>query len=81
MAENIIVASISFDGAPSNKSMANILGCDLHLNNQNPTITFKQRKIFIFYDPCDMSKLVKDAYGKLNILNVGTSNILYTKIL
>ena len=74
MAENIIVASITFDGAPSNKSMANILGCDLHLNNQNPTIIFEQRKIFIFYDPCHMIKLVRNAIGELKILNVGTSN-------
>ena len=38
MAKYIVVASITFDSAPSNKSMKSILEYDLHLNNRNPTI-------------------------------------------
>lgn len=69
---NIIVTSITFDGAASNISMANFLGANL---NDSHLQTFflhpiTGEKVYIFLDACHMVKLIRNCFAtKKNIEN------------
>lgn len=65
---NIFVRGLTFDGASSNISMATNLGCNFNLNNFNPFFIFKDLKIYAFYDPCHMLKLIRNCLGDFNVL-------------
>lgn len=57
------VVSLTFDGAKSNVAMANILGCNRDAENTKPFFTIKDKKYFVFYDPCHMIKLIRNTFG------------------
>lgn len=63
------VHSITFDGAPVNKSMCTQLGASFVLTN---SCTFShpetEEDVFIFLDPCHDLKLIRNALGELGIL-------------
>lgn len=69
---DIVVASITF--APSNKTMAKELGCNLDLANPISFFVCEDRKIFVNYDACHVIKLIRNALGELKILNIENSN-------
>lgn len=78
---NLIVTSLTFDGAKSNISMARLLGCDLSISETKPYFEINDHKIFVFYDACHMIKLIRNALGVLRILNVtGGSQIRWCYI-
>lgn len=58
------VVSLTFDGAPSNVSMANILGCQTEFEILKPFFSFNEKNIYIFYDYCHMLKLVRNTFGE-----------------
>lgn len=63
---NINIIAMTFDGAPINLTMCNILGCNLM-----PTSSFQtyfshpvtQEKIAVFLDPCHSLKLLRNCLG------------------
>lgn len=59
------VISLTFDGAPSNKSMANILGANLR-NAENLKTYFlhpcTKEKVFVLLDICHMLKLIRNIF-------------------
>lgn len=67
------IISLTFDGAPSNISMANILGANLK-NGENLKTYFlhpcTKEKIFVFLDMCHMLKLVRNIFA--------TKAVIYT---
>lgn len=62
------VISLTFDGAPSNITMTNLLGCSSEINNVLPFFLNNGKKIVIFYDPCHMIKLVRNCFGEKKII-------------
>jgi hypothetical protein len=58
------VLTLSFDGAPSNISMANMLGCQLTINNLKTHFNIDQNTVHVFYDPAHMIKLVRNTLGE-----------------
>lgn len=64
------VVSLTFDGAPSNFTMASKLGCDLQSLDNLKTF-FKHpvssESVYIFPDPCHMIKLVRNTLGDKGI--------------
>ncbi|KAI5743067.1 hypothetical protein M8J77_014103 [Diaphorina citri] len=67
----VIVASLTFDGAAANISMATNLGCSFDLENlvthfPHP-VTNDQ--IWVFLDPCHMLKLVRNTVGEKDIIS------------
>jgi len=63
---NINIIAMTFDGAPVNLTMCNILGCNL-----TPTTSFQtyfshpmtQEKVAVFLDPCHSLKLLRNCLG------------------
>lgn len=68
----ISVVSLTFDGAPTNLTMANQLGCkllhiDLKTNFNHPSC---EENVVVFLDPSHMIKLVRNTLGeKLSFVN------------
>ena len=63
---NIKIIALTFDGAPANLTMCNILGCNL-----TPTTSFQtyfshpttKDKVAVFLDPCHSLKLLRNCLG------------------
>ncbi|KAM7281981.1 hypothetical protein ISCGN_002139 [Ixodes scapularis] len=69
----VIAASLTFDGAASNFSMASFLGADLSLRSPVFNTSFQcsedcQNKVFVILDACHMIKLVRNCLGSVNHL-------------
>lgn len=70
---DIIVTSITFDGAASNISMAKFLGANLnnsHLQTHFPH-PITGEKVYIFLDACHMVKLIRNCFGTKKYLENG----------
>lgn len=62
------VVSLTCDGAASNISMANLLGCSFQFPNVQTKLTInKTNNMYFFLDPCHMVKLVRNAFGEKNL--------------
>lgn len=58
------VASVTFDGCPSNFAMTKLLGARFDdLSNIDPLIKIYNQNIVIFPDPCHMMKLIRNTLG------------------
>lgn len=67
----VILHSVTFDGAIVNLSMCTALGANFELgNNFKPYIVHNitKEKIFCFFDPCHMLKLVRNTLGDKSVL-------------
>lgn len=62
------VVSLTFDGAPSNITMATILGCKTTLGELKPFFPINDKNVVIFYDPCHMMKLVRNCFGEKKVI-------------
>lgn len=62
------VVSLTFDGAPSNVAMTNVLGCNNNITNLKPYFSFKGNNIYTFYDPSHMLKLIRNTFGEKKVL-------------
>lgn len=60
----IEIISLTFDGCPTNFSMAKVLGCKLDGDNIDPSFTVGNNNIVIFPDPSHMLKLVRNTLGE-----------------
>jgi len=78
----IVITSLTFDGAPSNVSMCNLLGCDTNVYNLKTHFNSPGgNKINILYDPCHMLKLVRNTFGEIqNIIDDNNSMISWKYI-
>lgn len=67
---DVIVKSLTFDGAGSNISMATSLGSKLYPPNVKTYFLhpITKSKIFIFLDPCHMLKLCRNTLGDWKLL-------------
>jgi len=67
----ITVVSLTFDGASSNLSMVNSLGCNLDVNSPDFKSHFKHpsadHNVYVFLDPCHMLKVVRNTLGHKKI--------------
>lgn len=66
------VVSMTFDGAPSNKAMANLMGADLRMNSKLKTV-FKnpaspKKEVAVFLDICHCIKLVRNTLGQKGLI-------------
>lgn len=68
--------SITFDGAPVNTSMCLSLGTNF--KDQTPHIVnpLNNEKIFVFYDPAHMLKLVRNAFWEKRIIQNGKGELI-----
>ncbi|KAL3259361.1 hypothetical protein MRX96_002020 [Rhipicephalus microplus] len=69
----VIAASLTFDGAASNFSMASFLGADLRCRSPGFNTSFQcledcPSKVFVILDACHMIKLVRNCLGSVNHL-------------
>lgn len=67
----VIVTSITFDGAPSNISMCNVLGANLNYGKDFKTYFLHpvtKQPVYIFFDACHMVKLIRNCFGSFKIL-------------
>lgn len=67
----VVVSSLTFDGAPSNFSMAKCLGADFSDYSNLKTYFISpitKEKIFIILDPSHMIKLIRNCFGEYSIL-------------
>lgn len=62
------VVSLTFDGAPSNVAMTNILGANSNFKTLKTHFTSCNKNIYVFYDPSHMIKLIRNAFGEKKIL-------------
>lgn len=74
----INIKSLTFDGAPSNVSMATLLGANLHLPNLKPYFCHpvSKEKIHIFLDACHMIKLCQNTLGDWKFLKNENGNLI-----
>lgn len=66
------VPSVTFDGHATNAAMCHLLGANLDVDSENfkPHFTANNgEKVNIWYDPCHMIKLVRNAIGKQEIFH------------
>lgn len=67
----IKVVSLTFDGAPSNISMANMFGLKTDTDNIKTNFKIGNDNIYMYYDPCHMIKLVRNTIGeKKNLTDI-----------
>lgn len=75
----VLVTSITFDGPHYNFVMATKLGAQLNIND-NLQVYFShpvsKAKIFVVLDPCHMLKLIRNLFGKLQVIVDGDGNII-----
>ncbi|KAL3172255.1 hypothetical protein MRX96_013229 [Rhipicephalus microplus] len=69
----VIAASLTFDGAASNFSMASFLGADLRCRSPGFNTSFQcledcPSKVFVILDACHTIKLVRNCLGSVNHL-------------
>lgn len=64
------VVSLTFDGCPANINMANVLGCNLSIDNLKTTFTnpATQEEIAVLIDPCHCLKLVRNSFHAKKVL-------------
>nr|CAH7716790.1 unnamed protein product [Callosobruchus chinensis] len=75
----VTVASVTFDGAPVNFTMASCLGADFKdVNNLKTHFTDPEigDDVFIFLDPSHMIKLVRNTFGSQEYLTDNDNNII-----
>lgn len=65
------VVNITFDGLKANISLCELLGASFDVNDPVPYFInpFNKQKVFIFFDPCHMLKLLRNALGDLLLIN------------
>lgn len=68
--------SLTFDGAPSNITMAQKLGCNMNLSNIKSYFTSNGKNVHIYFDPCHMLKLIRNTFGEKKVLKDGEGNFL-----
>lgn len=70
MATGVEISGVTFDGAPSNITLARIMGCDLNPQNSEFCIKIENSsKTFpVFLDPCHMLKLVRNSFAEISPL-------------
>lgn len=70
MATGVEISGITFDGAPTNITLARLMGCDLNPQNAEFCIQIENntKKIPIFPDPCHMLKLVRNSFAEISPL-------------
>lgn len=72
------VTSLTFDASTSNVAMATQLGANIQDINNLKTYFLHpvtNEKIFIFYDPCHMLKLIRNCLGHYKSFKCGTDSI------
>lgn len=62
------IVAVTFDGCPTNFSMARVLGCQLDNEEINSVFMHKGRKVAIFPDPSHMLKLIRNTLGDKSYL-------------
>lgn len=74
---DLIVASITFDGYSSNAQMCQILGADLKNKDleYRTYFTYNGNRIYFFYDPSHMEKLVRNILASLGVIYVGQEKV------
>jgi hypothetical protein len=74
------IASVAFDGAAANLSIAHVLGADFSnfqkLKTDFPQKTGTKCPVYIILDPCHMVKLLRNLLGDWGILYDKDSNII-----
>lgn len=70
----IKIVSITFDGSPSNTSMATQLGCNLNLNVTSSTGLPVKNRSKAFYDPSNMLHLIRMTFFEEKILPCSNGN-------
>ena len=75
---DIVISSITFDGAPSNLATAKKLGASLDINNLEPYFyhPLSRQKIFVFLDICHMLKLIRNTLAHLGEMEDGNGNTI-----
>lgn len=74
------VVSVTCDGAPSNISMANLLGCSFEFPNVKTKFNINTKdNMYFFMDPSHMIKLVRNAFGEKKIFKDGDGNLIQWK--
>lgn len=69
------LVSITFDGAPSNITMAKSLGCNFDINNLITEFLRSDVDVTeVFLDPCHAVKLIRNALGEKKIIIDGEGN-------
>jgi len=76
------IVSLTFDGCPTNVTMARLLSCNVDVSNLQIAFTVEYADkanddIPIFMDPAHMIKLVRNAFGKKQILQHGNKYIKF----
>lgn len=69
----VVAASLTFDGAASNFSMAGFLGADLRFRSPGFNTSFQcsedcPKKVYVILDACHMIKLVRNCLGSVSHL-------------
>lgn len=72
----VIVGSLTFDGLSSNIVMARKLACQQEINRIQPNFEVDGHQIHLFYDPCHMVKLVRNAFGEKKIFKDYKSRVI-----
>lgn len=72
----VTVASLTFDGAATNITMANCLGADLSINSSKTYFPHPVTKqpIYILLDPPHMLKLIRNTLGTYKVMFDGNKN-------
>lgn len=75
---NITVKALTFDGCPTNLSMAKLLGCNFSPENLKTTFTHPKTKttVHVFLDPAHMLKLVRNAFESYREFKNSEGNII-----
>lgn len=65
----VTLCSVTFDGAKVNLKMCTELGASFSIENPRPyLLNDSQDKLFCFYDPAHMLKLIRNAWNNRNII-------------
>ncbi|KYN09176.1 THAP domain-containing protein 9 [Trachymyrmex cornetzi] len=78
---NVHVISVTVDGAASNISMLNNMGCNLSITNLKTYFNhpISKDKIFVLLDACHMLKLIRNAFDNKKILWDKDGKIIHWK--
>lgn len=78
----IKVVSLTFDGAPTNLTMAKILGCDLNYTSLKTSFQHPSKngdEVVVLLDPCHMVKLVRNTLGEKGLMANGENGLIRWK--
>lgn len=74
----VLITSITFDGPRYNFAMATTLGAKLNIGDLQVYFLHpvSKAKVFVICDPCHMLKLIRNLFGKLQVIVDGDGNII-----